>query len=109
MVESTSVELLKREDADPLASDSVTVLAAVADPLRFSILRFLGSEGEQCVCDIQAVFPVAGNRMSYHLKTLRAAGLVTSDKRGRWVHYRVADGAARLLHDALPLRLGGDA
>ncbi len=82
------------------------MLAAVADPLRFSILRFLGAEGEQCVCDIQAVFPVAGNRMSYHLKTLREAGLVASDKRGRWVHYRVADGAAQRLQASLPLTQG---
>lgn len=97
---------MARADADPLAAESAAVLAAVADPLRFSILRFLGTEGEQCVCDIQAVFPIAGNRMSYHLKTLRKAGLVTSDKRGRWVHYRIADGAAQRLQDSLPLTSG---
>jgi len=97
---------MPRDDAAPLAAESAALLAAVADPLRYSVLRFLDREGEQCVCDIQAVLPIAGNLPSYHLKTLRDAGLVTSEKRGRWVHYRVADDAAARLTSALPLDLG---
>lgn len=97
---------MSRDDAAPLAVENTALLAAVADPLRYSVLRFLDREGEQCVCDIQAVLPIAGNLLSYHLKTLRDAGLVTSERRGRWVHYRVADGAAARLSAALPFNTG---
>ncbi|WP_234996569.1 helix-turn-helix transcriptional regulator [Demequina sp. NBRC 110054] len=97
---------MSRDDAAPLATESAALLAAIADPLRHSVLRFLDREGEQCVCDIQAAIPIAGNLLSYHLKTLRDAGLVSTQRRGRWVHYRVADDAASRLSAALPLTLG---
>jgi len=46
---------------------------------------------------------VALNLLSYHLKVLREAGLVTTSRRGRWIDYRLADDAsARLIH-ALPV------
>ncbi|WP_062386285.1 ArsR/SmtB family transcription factor [Demequina iriomotensis] len=92
-----------REDSPELSAASAAVLAAVADPLRHGIVRYLAAQGEQCVCDLQAAFPVKTNLLSYHLKTLREAGLLVSDKRGRWVHYSVAPDAATLLARALPL------
>ena len=45
------------------------------------------------MCDVQERVPIAGNLLSYHLRILREAGLVTSTRRGRWVDYRLdADG-----------------
>lgn len=101
MVESITVEL--SAERTPLAVESAALLAAIADPLRLGIVRFLAAEGERCVCDIQATFPVASNLLSYHLKALRQARLLECEKRGRWVHYWVAADAGARLHAALPL------
>ena len=56
----------------------------------------------RCVCDLQPVAGVATNVLSYHLKVLREAGLVTSAKRGRWVDYTLAPQAHARLRRALP-------
>jgi ArsR family transcriptional regulator len=81
---------------------ALSLLGAVADPVRWTVLRRL-SAGPTCVCDLQVEVPVALNLLSYHLKVLREAGLVTTSRRGRWIDYRLADDAsARLIH-ALPV------
>jgi ArsR family transcriptional regulator len=46
--------------------------------------------------------PIAANLLSYHLKVLRGAGLVTTSRRGRWVDYALADDAFERLVAALP-------
>lgn len=84
------------------AGDAAALLAAAADPVRWGILQRLANEGIRCVCDLQPVEPIAQNKMSYHLRVLREAGLVTSVKRGRWVDYSLADDALDRLHAALP-------
>ena len=85
------------------------LLSAVADPVRWAVLRHLGERGESCVCDLQERIPVAANLLSYHLKVLREAGLVTTRRRGRWVDYSLAQGAVDRLLDALPVPPGGRA
>jgi ArsR family transcriptional regulator, arsenate/arsenite/antimonite-responsive transcriptional repressor len=65
--------------------------AALADPVRLRLIGVLAGGG-RCVCDLQEQVPVAPNLLSYHLRVLREAGLVTASKRGRWVDYRL-DGA----------------
>ena len=65
--------------------------AALADPVRLRLIGVL-ARGGRCVCDLQEQVPVAPNLLSYHLRVLREAGLVTASKRGRWVDYRL-DGA----------------
>jgi ArsR family transcriptional regulator len=66
--------------------------AALADPVRLRLLSMLASapSGETCVCDL--VEPVGKSQptVSHHLKVLADAGLVTGEKRGRWVWYAVA-------------------
>ena len=79
------------------------LLSAVADPVRWAVLRHLDERGESCVCELQERIPVAGNLLSYHLKVLREADLVTTRRRGRWVDYSLAQGAAERLRGALPL------
>jgi DNA-binding transcriptional ArsR family regulator len=70
--------------------------AALADPVRLRIVRVL-AEGERCVCDLHSQVPVAANLLSYHLRVLRDAGLVTATRRGRWVDYQLdGDGFAAL-------------
>jgi ArsR family transcriptional regulator len=83
--------------------ESLSLLSAVADPVRWTVLSHLARHGTTCVCNLQERVPVAANLLSYHLKVLREAGLVTTARRGRWVDYTLADDAAARLHVALPV------
>jgi ArsR family transcriptional regulator, arsenate/arsenite/antimonite-responsive transcriptional repressor len=75
-------------DSTPV--DLLAGFAALADPLRLRLIGVLAGGG-RCVCDLQDQVPVAPNLLSYHLRVLREAGLVTASKRGRWVDYRLDD------------------
>ena len=77
------------------------LLSVVADPSRYALLQAL-SAGTTCVCKLQEQVPIAPNLLSYHLKVLREAGLITAAKRGRWVDYTLAADAPERLHAALP-------
>lgn len=93
MVAATSVETE--------ATDALATLGAIADPIRFQVVRLL-TNGTHCVCELQAHVPIAANLLSYHLKVLRDAGLVTTSRRGRWVDYALAEDALDRLHAAIP-------
>ena len=72
---------------------------ALGDPVRLRLLSLIASHegGEACVCDLSDVFDVSGPTISHHLKVLREAGLITGERRGTWVYYRVLPAAlARL-------------
>jgi ArsR family transcriptional regulator, arsenate/arsenite/antimonite-responsive transcriptional repressor len=71
--------------------------AALADPTRLQVLEVL-ARGSHCVCDLRDEVPIAANLLSYHLKVLREAGLVSATRRGRWIDYAVdADALERVL------------
>ena len=90
-------------DRSPMQQDrAVALLAVVADPVRWRLLAELTGAGTRCVCDLQPVAGVAPNVLSYHLKVLREAGLVTAAKRGRWVDYTLAPDAPDRIGAALP-------
>ena len=59
---------------------------ALSDETRLEIVRML-SHGERCVCELQNVLDAAQSRLSFHLKTLKDAGLVSDRREGRWVYY----------------------
>ncbi|MEV6005823.1 metalloregulator ArsR/SmtB family transcription factor [Streptomyces sp. NPDC051976] len=63
---------------------------ALSDPVRLRLFSKIAShpDGEACVCDIQDV-GVSQPTVSHHLKKLREAGLLTSERRGAWVYYAV--------------------
>jgi len=65
------------------------LLQGAADPTRLSILRQLAGAAEVCACDLTACCDVAQPTVSHHLKVLREAGWVTSERRASWVHYRL--------------------
>jgi ArsR family transcriptional regulator, arsenate/arsenite/antimonite-responsive transcriptional repressor len=79
----------------------VEVLQAIADPVRWAVLDLL-AESPRCVCKLQDQIPIAGNLLSYHLKVLREAGLITSARRGRWIDYSLADDARERMLATLP-------
>lgn len=110
---STSAAESACEQVSPAASsmslDSAvqvaTVLKALAEPLRIRMLSFITSSptGEACVCDIATVADVSQPTVSHHLKVLKDVGVLTSERRGTWVYYRVAPalrGAVGILLDA---------
>jgi ArsR family transcriptional regulator len=59
---------------------------ALADETRLRILDCLG-DGEQCVCDLTEKLDAAQSRLSFHLKTLKDAGLLMDRREGRWIYY----------------------
>jgi ArsR family transcriptional regulator len=65
---------------------------ALSDETRIAIVKRLAG-GERCVCDLQDLLDAAQSRLSYHLKTLKDAGLVSDRRDGRWVHYALTPGA----------------
>lgn len=65
---------------------------ALSDEKRLGILALL-REGERCVCELAAALDVAQPLLSFHLKTLKEAGLVSDRRDGRWVHYSLEAGA----------------
>ena len=85
----------------PGADESASLLTAVADPIRWRVLQRLAT-GPSCVCELQEQEPIAANLLSYHLRVLREAGLVTTSRRGRWIDYALADDALDRLRAALP-------
>ncbi|WP_412749445.1 ArsR/SmtB family transcription factor [Krasilnikovia sp. M28-CT-15] len=76
---------------------------ALGDPVRLRLLSMIASAGggEVCVCDLTGEFDLTGPTISHHLKVLREAGLVHSDRRGTWVYYRLVPGALAGLGDLL--------
>ena len=72
---------------------------ALGDPVRLRLLSMIASAGggEVCVCDLTGSFKLTGPTISHHLKVLREAGLVDSDRRGTWVYYRLVPAALALL------------
>ncbi|WP_370321173.1 ArsR/SmtB family transcription factor [Actinoplanes sp. ATCC 53533] len=87
----------------PLDADQARVFApmfkALGDPVRLRLLSMIASAGggEVCVCDLTGSFKLTGPTISHHLKVLREAGLVDSDRRGTWVYYRLVPAAVALL------------
>ena len=59
---------------------------ALSDRTRLELVQFLLG-GERCVCELQEGLGAAQSRLSFHLKTLKDAGLVTDRREGRWVYY----------------------
>ncbi|HEY0949838.1 metalloregulator ArsR/SmtB family transcription factor [Nocardioides sp.] len=82
--------------------DRAALLGVVADPVRLRLLEQLAHAGTRCVCNLQTDPPIAANLLSYHLRVLREARLVTAQKRGRWVDYTLAEDALDRLALALP-------
>lgn len=82
--------------------EAIDGFAALADGTRLAILRRL-SDGSACVCDLLPDVAVPANLVSYHLKVLREAGLVTCSRRGRWIDYELDRDRLASLRAAIPL------
>jgi ArsR family transcriptional regulator len=80
--------------------------AALGDPVRIQILSMLAAapDGEVCVCEFVEPTGKSQPTVSHHLKILGEAGLVTGDRRGRWVWYRIVPGRLDALRAAIAAR-----
>lgn len=71
----------------PVNATSITAgFHALSDPLRVQTLELLRNQ-ELCVCDLCETLGVTQSKLSFHLKTLREAGLVRARQEGRWIYY----------------------
>ncbi len=71
---------------------------ALGDETRLEIVGLLAAEGaELCVCDIESHFDLGQPTISHHLRILREARVVASERRGTWVYYALADGVLERL------------
>lgn len=112
---SRSLAVMERElgerCCDPQArpsrsyAEAATVAASfehLAHPVRLQLLDVLArNEGRVCVCDLEAAVPVKQPTVSHHLRLLREAGLVESEKVGQWVYYRIKRESARALRESV--------
>jgi ArsR family transcriptional regulator len=79
--------------AAPLSEADAAALArtyaAIADPVRLRLLSLITAAGEVCSCDLVAPLAKSQPTVSHHTKILAEAGLISGEKRGRWVHWSI--------------------
>jgi ArsR family transcriptional regulator, arsenate/arsenite/antimonite-responsive transcriptional repressor len=85
------------------ATELAAMFKALGDPVRLRLLSLIASHpgGEACVCEISTTFDVSQPTISHHLKLLRSAGLLDSERRGTWVYYWVIPSALQQLSSVL--------
>ncbi|MBF6270747.1 ArsR/SmtB family transcription factor [Nocardia farcinica] len=90
------------------AADLAGVFKALSDPVRLRLLSVVASRANQeaCVCDLSEGIDVSQPTISHHLKVLREAGLLTSERRASWVYYRVVPEALQRLSHVLLVNSG---
>jgi len=88
------------------AGELARVFKALGDPVRLRLLSLIASHegGEACVCELTGVFDLTGPTISHHLRVLKDAGLITGDRRGTWIYYRVRSDRLRLASAVLDLQ-----
>jgi ArsR family transcriptional regulator, arsenate/arsenite/antimonite-responsive transcriptional repressor len=90
-----SVPLVGEPIGESAAAGLAQVFKALGDPVRLRLLSLIGAHqgGEVCVCDLTTAFDLTQPTISHHLRVLREAGIITSERRGTWVYYRLVPAA----------------
>ena len=86
---------------EPEATQLAHAFAALADPVRLRLLSLIAAEDEVCSCNLLEPLGKSQPTVSHHTKTLSEAGLITGEKRGRWVYWRVVPERVAALRQAL--------
>jgi ArsR family transcriptional regulator len=90
-----------------LAFDQAQVLLRVlAEPIRLRVVQVLAG-GERCVCDLTTELQLAQPKLSFHLKVMKEAGLITARQQGRWMYYRLRPEVLLALRDWLDALASG--
>jgi ArsR family transcriptional regulator len=89
---------VERHEAERMAA----IAKALSDPVRLQLVDVLRKHaGKVCVCELVPLFDLAQPTVSHHLKVLREAGIVGSERRGLWAYYYVVPDALEELSDWL--------
>jgi ArsR family transcriptional regulator, arsenate/arsenite/antimonite-responsive transcriptional repressor len=83
------------------AIELARLLSALADPVRLRLLSMVASSPEVCSCELEAPLAKSQPTVSHHTKTLADAGLISGEKRGRWVWWHVNSDRLAALRKAL--------
>jgi ArsR family transcriptional regulator len=94
-VGSCAIPLVREPVGESTAADLAQVFKALADPVRLRLVSLIGAHqgGEVCVCELTTAFDLTQPTISHHLKVLREAGIIGSERRGTWVYYRLVPAA----------------
>jgi ArsR family transcriptional regulator len=83
---------VRREEAQRMA----TIAKALGDPVRLQLVDVLRKHaGKVCVCELVPLFDLSQPTVSHHLKKLRDAGIVGSERQGLWAYYYVTPDALK--------------
>jgi ArsR family transcriptional regulator len=90
---------IERAGAERMAATA----KALGDPIRMQLVDVLRKHaGKVCVCELVPLFDLSQPTVSHHLKVLREAGIVGSERRGLWAYYYVEPEALKELSEWLP-------
>ncbi|MCW2687901.1 MAG: putative transcriptional regulator [Mycobacterium sp.] len=95
--------LVREPLSEAAAAELAIKLKALSEPVRLRLLSVVASHsgGEACVCDLSVGIELSQPTISHHLKVLRDAGLLASERRASWVYYSVRPEALRNLSSLL--------
>jgi len=89
VIEACAVPLTGEPLGAEAAAGLARVFRALGDPVRLRLVSLIGAHqgGQVCVCELTAAFSLTQPTISHHLKVLREAGIIDSERRGTWVYY----------------------
>jgi ArsR family transcriptional regulator len=95
VIEACAIPLVREPIGEAAAARLAQVFKALADPVRLRLVSLIGAHqgGEVCVCELTDAFDLTQPTISHHLKVLREAGIIDSERRGTWVYYRLEPAA----------------
>ncbi|MGY2032696.1 ArsR/SmtB family transcription factor [Nocardia gipuzkoensis] len=107
----TAAPIVREPLTAQAAAELAGVFKALSDPMRLRLLSAIASRAgrEACVCDLSEGIDLTQPTISHHLKVLREAGLLASERRASWVYYRVIPEALQRLSDVLLVESGAAA
>jgi len=71
------------------AAELAPVLGALADPVRLRLISLVAAEGEVCSCNLEEPLGKSQPTVSHHTRVLAEAGLITGERRGKWMWWSV--------------------
>ena len=89
VVDACSTPLVGEPISESAAAGLAQVFKALGDPARLRLVSLIGAHqgGQVCVCELTSAFDLTQPTISHHLKVLREAGIIDSERRGTWVFY----------------------
>jgi ArsR family transcriptional regulator, arsenate/arsenite/antimonite-responsive transcriptional repressor len=99
--EACCASVMEAPLSEPDAAELARGFAALADPVRLRLLSLIASADEVCSCELEEPLARSQPTISHHTKALAEAGLITGEKRGRWMYWCVVPARVAALQRAL--------